>query len=132
MVAVALALHILVTSYSCWRQMPRVKPLLIPATLLVGLVMLQLALGAATWIVKYGPPSFMTSSDFAATFTVQEQSWWQAQITTAHVATGSLIFAIATVLALFSRRLLTVEPRMQSAMKRSARPAVRPLSEVAA
>ncbi len=48
-------------------------------------------------------PAFLPSSISALTltdFTVQANSWRQMQITTAHVALGSLILAVSTVLAL--------------------------------
>jgi hypothetical protein len=71
----------------------------------VMLVIAQLGLGAATWIYKYNFPAFMGGSEAASAFTVHAMDWRQAQITTAHVATGSLILAMSTVLALRTTRL---------------------------
>jgi cytochrome c oxidase assembly protein subunit 15 len=103
-----LAIWIVVMAVVFWRNTPRVGALLVPATALVILVGVQLALGCATWIVKYGWPAFLSNSASASTFTVEARSWWQAQITTAHVATGSLILAVSTVLAVVSCRMVDV------------------------
>jgi heme a synthase len=122
--AMVLTIYIFITALLFWRKAPAVKPVLTPATLLVGLILMQLALGATTWIVKYGWPAFLADSTAAEAFTVQARSWWQAQITTAHVATGSLIVAVSTVLAVRSARMLAQRnapaarlPRMSSPFK---------------
>ncbi|HZZ30028.1 MAG TPA: COX15/CtaA family protein [Pirellulales bacterium] len=107
--ALMLTAYILIVATAFWLNARGIKPLLLPATLLVGLIVMQLALGASTWIVKYGWPAFLADSAAASDFTVQARSWWQAQITTAHVATGSLILAISTVLAVRTVRLLKVQ-----------------------
>ncbi len=99
---VCLALQILATAIIFWRKVPQVKPLVLTATLLALLVGLQLALGAATWINKYGWPAFLADSAAASSFTVEANGWRQMQITTAHVANGSLILAVSTILALLS------------------------------
>lgn len=101
-----LAAYVVVVAIVFWRSARVAKPLLLTASVLVGLVGLQIALGGATWIVKYGWPAFLASAESASTFTIEARSWWQAQITTAHVATGSLILAISTVLAVLSCRLI--------------------------
>ena len=55
-----LAVWIVVMAIVFWRSTPRVGALLVPATALVVLVGVQLALGGATWIVKYGWPAFLS------------------------------------------------------------------------
>jgi cytochrome c oxidase assembly protein subunit 15 len=107
-VGLILTAWIVGTAIVFWRKAPGVWPLLISSMLLVALVGVQLALGGATWIVKYGWPAFLASSASASTFTVEARSWWQAQITTAHVATGSLILAVSTALAVFTRQMVNV------------------------
>jgi cytochrome c oxidase assembly protein subunit 15 len=107
---VTLALLVLATTVVIWRKSPQSMALVRPATLLSGLVLVQILLGAATWISKYGWPAFLSDSASAATFTVQADGWRQAQITTAHVATGSLILAISTVLALRTVRFVKPQP----------------------
>ncbi|HTQ37519.1 MAG TPA: COX15/CtaA family protein [Pirellulales bacterium] len=107
--ALVLTGYIFGMAFVFWRKAKDVRALVIPATALAGLIFLQLALGASTWVVKYGWPAFLADSATASAFTVQARSWWQAQITTAHVATGSLILAISTVLAVRSVSMLAVQ-----------------------
>jgi heme a synthase len=95
----------------------------------VVLVGVQLALGGATWIVKYGWPAFLANSASASTFTVEARSWWQAQITTAHVATGSLILAVSTVLAVVSCRMVDVPLTRRSQRKTAPQMASNTLTE---
>jgi cytochrome c oxidase assembly protein subunit 15 len=83
-----------------------VVPLQRPAVLLAGLILVQVALGCATWVVKYGWPEFFASYAFAAPYTIQAKSLFQALIVTSHVATGSLI--LATSVALFARSVRLV------------------------
>jgi cytochrome c oxidase assembly protein subunit 15 len=105
-VGVALAVYILWTAINIARTARRNWWLMIPASILVMLVIAQLGLGAGTWIYKYSFPAFMSGSEAASAFTVHAMDWRQAQITTAHVATGSLILGISTVLALRTARML--------------------------
>jgi cytochrome c oxidase assembly protein subunit 15 len=130
-VGLLLTVYILVTAIVFWRKAPGMKPLLIAAMALVGVIGVQLALGAATWIVKYGWPAFLADSAGAATFTVEARSWWQAQITTAHVATGSLILAISTVLAVLSGRMLDVPVARRSQQKAVRQTKPKSLAEAA-
>jgi cytochrome c oxidase assembly protein subunit 15 len=111
---ISLALQILITTIMFWRKAPQAKPLVAKATVLTLLVVVQLALGAATWVVKYGWPAFMSDTEMAADFTVQANGWRQMQITTAHVANGSLILAISTCLAVLSKRMFNSQPRIVS------------------
>ncbi len=109
-VGLALAVHIVVTALSFRRKTPQAKPLVVPAFLLVALVVCELLLGAATWFVNYGAPEFLSDWQWLANITVQAKGWAQSQITTAHVAVGSLILAISTVLAIFAVRMLKFQP----------------------
>lgn len=72
--------------------------------LLSLLIVAQVTLGAATWIVKYGWPDWMGSFQFAAQHLNYEKSVAQAMISTAHVANGSLILATAVILSLQASR----------------------------
>jgi cytochrome c oxidase assembly protein subunit 15 len=72
--------------------------------MLLALVMFQVTLGGATWVVKYGWPAWFVDSSLTSWYTVQEQSMLQASITTAHVATGSLIVAVTVLISLWSYR----------------------------
>jgi heme a synthase len=89
------------------------KPFKLLSILLPLAVVTQLALGAATYVYKYNWPAFMANSDVASTFTVQAMGWRQAQITTAHVALGSLILALSTVLAVFGARALAADRKLR-------------------
>jgi len=79
-----------------------------PSLALVALVLIQVLLGAAAWIVNYGWPAGFENSAMAAAFTVQAKGHLQANVTTAHVAAGSLILAISAMIALRSWRLVDV------------------------
>ena len=69
-----------------------------PSRLLVGLLGLQIILGTGTWVVNYGWPSFLSFVPGSESFLVHAKGFWDAVIVTSHVATGSLILAIATLL----------------------------------
>jgi heme a synthase len=110
-VAGLLALHIGLVTARVARNFRGERLLLRPALALCGLLLLQLSLGAATWVTHYGFPSWLSDYSWAANYTVVAQSPLQIHLTTAHVACGSLIFATAIVLAVRSLRLLQIEPR---------------------
>jgi cytochrome c oxidase assembly protein subunit 15 len=78
-----------------------------PSLLLAALMIFQLTLGVATWIVKYAWPTWLPELAFFNSYTVQAESMMQASIVTAHVAVGSLILAVAMVLSLRSLRLMS-------------------------
>jgi heme a synthase len=129
--AVGLTVYILFMAIVFWRKTAGAKALVVPAMLLVALVSVQLALGGATWIVKYGWPAFLSNSASASTFTVEARSWWQAQITTAHVATGSLILAVSTVLAVRSGRMIAAPAKRRVSLGAGSQGPVKSLAEAA-
>ncbi len=94
-VAAVLTAHILMTSWKA-RHLPFAR---FPAIILVALVVLQLGLGASTYVAKYSWPAWLADYPFAAAYVVQEKGLAQSLITTAHVATGSLILFVAVTLA---------------------------------
>jgi cytochrome c oxidase assembly protein subunit 15 len=67
---------------------------------LAGCVLAQLLLGVGTWIVQYGWPYADTHVRWAAGYVVVAESSGQIFMTTAHVANGSLILALAVTVAL--------------------------------
>ena len=73
--------------------------------LLAALVTAQVLLGGGAYVVKYSWPAWLAGFQFAAAYTVEARSPLQSMVVTAHVATGSLILAVATVIALRSLRL---------------------------
>ncbi len=72
--------------------------LLRPGYLLVGFVGIQIGLGLATWVANYGWPYFAQFGPFSAGYLVKSKAFVEAIVTTAHVATGSLILAVSVTL----------------------------------
>ena len=87
--------------YSCRSQGWLVRP----AVGLLVMILAQLALGAATWVTKYGWPTWMSSFDFAARYVPTADGPMQAWIATAHVTIGSLILGTSLLVALRAGRL---------------------------
>ncbi len=77
-----------------------------PTSLLALLIGVQLALGVATWVVKYAWPAQLGVFNFAARYTITANSLTQSLVVTAHVATGSLILATAAVLTVRVARIM--------------------------
>lgn len=75
-----------------------------PAGLLLLLVLLQVGLGISTWIVKYALPWPELSQELAG-YTIHAKGYWESMIITAHMATGSLIISIASLVALRAWRV---------------------------
>ncbi|MDP7016821.1 MAG: COX15/CtaA family protein, partial [Pirellulaceae bacterium] len=93
-VAIVLAGHIAVLAWTA-RRPPFVGVRAGgPAAVLFVLVLAQLILGGATWVVKWGWPGGLSMG-----YTVVANSFWQALIVTAHVAVGSLILGFAVLCA---------------------------------
>ena len=84
----------------------RQRGLSLPAAVLAALVVFQLLLGAGSWVVKYSWPDWMSWLPISAAYTVRAESMWQAVIVTAHVANGSLVLAVAVVIALRALRFV--------------------------
>lgn len=78
------------------------------ASLLLGLLVLQISLGVMTWVLKYGYPPSLPLADYFAQLTIEHQSTLQVLTVTAHVANGSLVLALAARLAFVSRRYTTL------------------------
>ncbi len=72
--------------------------------LLVGFVTLQIALGLATW-VELWLASVCTVNAWSAGYVVKSKAFTESLITTAHVATGSLILGTAAMLWFRARRV---------------------------
>jgi cytochrome c oxidase assembly protein subunit 15 len=103
-VAGALLVHALLLAVEVLRKHRGEGSLVRPATSLLALVCLEICLGGATWVMKYGWPSWFADYGFAAGYTVAAESRASAWTTTAHVATGSLILATSLLVALRSAR----------------------------
>lgn len=74
------------------------------ASLLLTLLVAQIGLGMATWVLKYGYPTSLPFADAFAALTIEHQSVLQVLIVTAHVANGSLVLALSARLAFVSRQ----------------------------
>jgi cytochrome c oxidase assembly protein subunit 15 len=80
--------------WKCQRWLSR------PGQWLLALVAVQVGLGATTWLFKYGPPSWLRQTLGEWDFVVPAASPLQSLVVTGHVATGSLIVAVALLWAL--------------------------------
>lgn len=104
--AAVLTLHIVLLVALVLSRARQARPLGRLAGMLIGLVTLQLVLGAATWIVKYAVPEWATGWVSHSNVVIRDGGWLQTHIITSHVATGSAIFGTTIALALYSHRLL--------------------------
>jgi cytochrome c oxidase assembly protein subunit 15 len=80
------------------------------AAALALLVLIQIALGATSWVVKYGIPSWLANLWGDLSFVNTAEGSLPTVIVTSHVAVGSLILATALVIALRQARQLRVGP----------------------
>jgi cytochrome c oxidase assembly protein subunit 15 len=110
-VAAVLALHIIALAILVWLPSRQDKWVRRPATTLVALLLAQLALGAGTWVTKYGYPNWFVSTFGAPNYVVTAEGPAQVLITTTHVAIGSLILVVSLLIALRSFRLLSQTSR---------------------
>ena len=114
--AMTVALHVMIAfflwllSVVAWLRLRRCGDLTLsrPGAGLIGLVGLQILLGLGTWVVNYGWPSFLEWFPGATGFLLRSKGFFDSIIVTAHVATGSLILAVATLVLV---RLLRVRDR---------------------
>jgi heme a synthase len=102
--AVLLALQVIWTAWQA-RLVRNPSGFSWPAGALCLLIALQIALGVGTYVAKYSWPAWLGEFQFAAAHVVREKSLLQSLITTAHVATGSLILFVATALAMRTARV---------------------------
>lgn len=84
-----------------------------PGLLLIGLVALQIVLGVGTWVVNYGWPSFLHWVPGSTGFLLRSKGFVDSLIVTAHVATGSLILAVCTLVFIRSVRIRSVRSLLQ-------------------
>lgn len=110
LMAAALLMHVLLLAVRILRRHREIGSLKRPAVALLGLILLQIALGGGTWVVKYAWPDWVADYQWAAAYTVYAGSYAQAAIVTGHVAIGSLILGVSLMIVLRSLRLLQGEP----------------------
>lgn len=104
--AVALLVHAALLVYAMVRHAAVGNGLRLPVWALVATLTLQVLLGAATWVSKYGYPPGLESLASLQSQPFVAGGTWQAGLATAHMATGSLILGISVMLAARACRLL--------------------------
>jgi cytochrome c oxidase assembly protein subunit 15 len=101
LLAAAVTFHIVWLAVRCWRS----KAATGGAVALVALVGVQILLGASSWVVKYGMPSWATQLVGETGHFNRASDFASAAILAGHGAIGSLIVAISVVIALRVVRL---------------------------
>lgn len=71
-----------------------------PALVLVFFVALQITLGLATWVARYGMPRFAQVNPSLASYLVKSQAFAESLVITGHVATGALVLVTSAFLLL--------------------------------
>ncbi len=107
--AAALVGHVLMIAVRASRLPREASSLQTLGWLETALIGGQVVLGMATYVAKYAFPAWLGDYAFAAGYVVEEKSLFQSLVTTAHMANGSLILFVATVLAVRSTRLFCRE-----------------------
>jgi heme A synthase len=105
LLAGVLALHVTMLTWLLLRHCRSNRQLVWLSFSLVGLLVVQVALGAATWVVKYAVPAWATGW-VPSNFANQAGSWLQTNIVTGHVAIGSLLLGTSVAIALLALRQL--------------------------
>jgi heme a synthase len=101
----ALVLMTIYVAAQAWVGTATDRWLRVPTAWLAALVLSQVALGAGAWAVNYGWPSWLVDYPWAARWVINSQGHLQANLTTAHVAMGSLILGTTAMIALRAFRL---------------------------
>lgn len=102
--AAVLTLHVIALTWSVTRHARQVQLLVGGAWTLSALLLVQLALGCATWVARFSVPTWAAAWWPSGAFAIQADGWMQTHIITAHVAVGSLLLATAVVVALSAVR----------------------------
>jgi cytochrome c oxidase assembly protein subunit 15 len=104
LLAAAVTFHVLLLAHKCfWGRVCRT-----PAVSLALLIGLQLLLGVSTWMMKYGFPQWAARFVGETGHFNRADDMASAVIVTAHGAVGSLIVALAVVVALRVGRQLGI------------------------
>lgn len=105
--AAIVLLHVAMLVWLVRRRSPHVRPIRRLASFLGVLVIVQLALGAGTWFVKYSVPAWASEWISGPSTPIEAGGWLQTHLVTAHVAVGSLMLGTSVALALYVQRLLS-------------------------
>jgi cytochrome c oxidase assembly protein subunit 15 len=101
--AVLLALVAMI-NWSVLRHVRGLPLVVVLAAALGGMTVLQIALGAATWVAKYATPLWLDRAVGPGRLAIEADGWLQTNIVTAHVAVGSLLLGTSVALALYALR----------------------------
>lgn len=104
--AAVLTIHVVVLAALVLLRARGIKPLGGLAAALLALILVQIGLGAGTWIVKYSVPAWAAGWIGSLRIAVQEGGAMQTHTITSHVAVGSLILGTCVALALYAQRFL--------------------------
>lgn len=102
------------------RRRTRLPALRVPAGLLAVLVLCQLILGCAAWVVNYYWPGWVPKWSLTASYPlIESKGWVQTMIVTGHMAMGSLIIGISVLLTLRAYPLIRSEPAVRTRSTRA-------------
>lgn len=102
LMATAVTFHVLLLALKCCRSRVCVGPALV----LAGLIVVQIGLGASSWLVKYGMPSWATQLVGETGHFNRADDLASAVVVAAHGAVGALIVAMSVVVSLQAGRQL--------------------------
>jgi heme A synthase len=103
-IAAVLVVQMTLTARHAWKAGKSQTGLRVFGSILPLLLVMQIALGIATYVAKYSWPAWLGEYQFAAAYVIEEKSLAQSLITTAHVANGSLILFVSVLLAMRASR----------------------------
>jgi len=102
---------VVAVAWLVFRRRTRLAALRVPAGLLVVLVLCQLVLGCAAWVVNYYWPGWVPEWSLTARYPlIESKGWVQTMIVTGHMAMGSLIIGISVLLTLRAYPLIRSGP----------------------
>ena len=111
---------IVAAAWLVYRHRNRLPALYVPAGLLVVLLLCQLVLGCAVWVVNYYWPGWVPEWSLTASYPVIEsKGWLQTMIVTGHMAMGSLIIGNCVLLMLRAYRVIRREPAVRTSVARA-------------
>ncbi len=114
LLAAGVFIHMLLLVVCIVRFHRQERSLVLSTALMTSLVIAQITLGIATYVLKYNWPAFMSGYDFAAGMVVERGAFWTSMITTGHVAVGALLLVTSVVSTLWSFRLYQTVVKPQS------------------
>lgn len=111
LIAAALLVHVPLVAHAVRKLGGQASRLRVPAMGLLMLLVLQICLGAGSWVVKYGWPAWLGEHTWTAEYVVRREDFISSLVLTTHVAVGSLILALSLLVSLRACRFLQATPR---------------------